>query len=197
MDGLYAVMAIDPGGSTGVAWGVFHDDAETVQEAISGKFCTGQRTYEGYPRQQVNDICRLWRRLYMEWVFGLGIAPEDCHMVIEDIIISPTTPPGKDVKQAIEIGRGIYYYRLGSAHEHERWNCGWVPPVRVSWQTPAQASSFARKERLKDWGVWIRGKEHERSAWKHIALYVARHMEARRAASRARRRVRATRARAQ
>jgi hypothetical protein len=197
MEGLFAVMAIDPGGHTGVAWGVFHDDAKMVKEAIDGKFCTGQRTFEGHPRQQVNDISRLWRRLYVEWVFGLGVDPKNCYMVIEDIIIGPNTPPGKDVKNAIEIGRGIYYYRLGSAHEHERWNCGWVPPVIVYWQTPASAAGFARKERLKDWGVWIRGKEHERSAWKHIALFIARKLESQRRVRPARTRVRARRARVQ
>jgi hypothetical protein len=186
MDGLYAIMAIDPGGSTGVAWAVFHEEAKTVKEAIDGKWAAGQRTYTGAPRQQVVDIARLWRRTYHTWVNGLGIPPEKCYMVIEDFILGPNTPPGREPLLAATIGQGIYYYRLGSAHEHERWNCGLVPPVSVWWQTPAQASSFARKERLKDWGVWSRGHQHERSAWKHVALRVALLMDSRRSLARTR-----------
>jgi hypothetical protein len=186
MENLFAVFAVDPGGNTGLAWGVFHKEAETVKEAIEGRFCTGQLTISGYDANQVTEICRIWRRLYKEWVYSLGIDPRDCHMVIEDFVLGPKTPSGKDPLRAINIGQGVKYYRMGSAHEHERWNCGPVPPTVCWFQTPGQASSFAKKERLVDWGVWIRGKQHERSAWRHVALRVALLMESRRLLARTR-----------
>jgi hypothetical protein len=173
VENLYSIFAVDPGGSTGLAWATFHKEAQTVKEAIETKLAPGQLTIEDSDRNQVTMICRRWRTLYKTWVMGMGIPPHDCYMVIESFVLGPKTPSGKAPLRAVNIGQGVYYYRLGSAHEHERWNCGEVPPVFVYWQTPAQASSFARAERLKDWGVWVRGHQHERSAWKHVALRVA------------------------
>jgi len=194
MENVYAIFAVDPGGSTGLAWGCFHKDDQTVQEAFKNKFAYGQFTIEDTDRNQVVEISRRWRQLYKTWVNGLHIPPHDCYMVIEDFVLGPKTPSGKAPLRPINIGQGVYYYRLGSSHEHERWNCGDIPPVLVYWQTPGQASAFARDQRLKDWGVWIKGKDHERSAWRHVALRIAliqerqRHQQPPRARTRVRRR---------
>ena len=171
MKDLYAIFAVDPGGSTGIAWGTFYKDAMTVEEALATRIGSGQLTVEDTDRNQVVSITQKWRGLYKSWV-GMGIDPSECYMVIESFVLGPKTPSGKDPLRAINIGQGIYYYRLGQAHEHDRWNCP-TAPVIVYWQTPAQASGYAKDARLKDWGVWIKGKDHERSAWRHAALRIA------------------------
>src|SRR5215831_12736239 len=109
MENVYAIFAVDPGGSTGLAWGCFHKDDQSVQEAFKNKFAYGQFTIEDTDRNQVTEICRRWRALYKTWVEGLHIPPRDCYMVIEDFVLGPKTPSGKAPLRPINIGQGIYY----------------------------------------------------------------------------------------
>jgi hypothetical protein len=66
---------------------------------------------------------------------------------------------------------------MGSADEYERGNWGPAGPVRVVWQQPSAAATFGTKSRLESWDCWVRGKQHERSAWRHLGVRVAKLME--------------------
>jgi hypothetical protein len=45
-------------------------------------------------------------------------------------------------------------------------------------QLASQAKSVATNARMKDWGIWVVGREHERSAWAHIACFLKKYMAA-------------------
>jgi hypothetical protein len=65
-------------------------------------------------------------------------------------------------------------YRLGRADRFEDEFKESAAEIGVTFQAPSDAMTFATSERLKRWGLWVKGKEHERDAWRHLATFVAR-----------------------
>ena len=175
MIGTYGIMAIDPGGSTGVAWGRFDKNADSVKDALSARWYSSSTTIEGSVVSQILQLSKIWRKFYGECVNSLGIPPNDVHLCVEDFNLAGSNrrpKAGEDPLISVKIAWGLWGYRSGQAHEHERWG-GVSGPVYIHWQTPSQAKSYATDTRLKEWGVYVRGSTHERDAWRHIAFRIA------------------------
>lgn len=49
------------------------------------------------------------------------------------------------------------------------------PPMIL--QPAGQAATYATNARLRYWGLWVVGREHERSAWRHVALFLSRYIQ--------------------
>jgi len=195
MDNLIGVMGVDPGGTTGIAWGVFDKEAKTVEEAIKGVYVPGWGSESGSARAQIVAIGKRWRRFYHDCVFRLGISPYSVHQVVEDFSLTThrevSARAGKDPLISARIGWGLWGYRTGQLHEWERHELGPAGPILLHFQMPAQAKSFATDARLKTYGVHKSGKPHQNDAWRHIALYLSTTMKQQ--ASRPRARARRTR----
>jgi hypothetical protein len=168
------IFSVDPGGHSGVAWGIFDTSPKTIAGALATKRADGSETYEGDWHKQVAEISEQWRTFLKTCVHEEGLSPEQVEFVCENFIQIPgLTAGGTDSTLPLLIIGGIYGYRLGALAEWERNENGPAAAPSMILQLAGQASTFATGQRLREWGLWVRGREHERSAWKHVALRIA------------------------
>lgn len=171
-----AIFGIDPGGHTGVAWGIFDPGKKTFEECVKSRTEFGSRTIEGEWQDQAFTLARAWQNFLTRCVTKLQLPPERVKLVCENFIQKPgMTAGGQDSTIPLLIIGGIEGYRYGQAHEWEKNHpVGqlYCPPMIL--QMAGEASAFANKDRLRQWDLWIVGKEHERSACKHVALRLAK-----------------------
>lgn len=170
---MRGIFSMDPGGHTGLAWGVF-DPTASVEDALKNGIQKGSHTTEGSEYGQIKEIANLWMDFYRRCVFEGQMDPDDVEFVAEDFVLRPGRHAGgKDGISPVRILWGVEGYRLGRADEFKGRRASKVHNPPIILQQPNQASTFATNPRLKTWGVWVRGREHERSAWRHIALRLA------------------------
>ena len=59
------IFAVDPGGKTGVAWGIFDPGAPRgVRESLRNKLRAGSDTIQGDERHQISQIANSWMEFY-------------------------------------------------------------------------------------------------------------------------------------
>jgi len=134
-------------------------------------------TVEGDEYEQIKIITEFWVRFYRECVFEGCMPPESVEFVCEDFIQRPGSSGGKEGQSPIRVMWGVEGYRMGRADEYKGRKINAKSKIlapRMILQTPSDAAAFGKSERLKDWGCWVKGREHERAAWKHVGLRVAR-----------------------
>lgn len=165
------VFWTDPGGASGVAWGVFnpaHPDG--VAGAIRDRDLAGSTTVSGHVREQIPEISKLWMSFYRVTVLRACIPAERVWFGMEDFIQMPgTNPSGKHDQLSSSIIWGVEGYRMGRADEWAEHKRGGklihLPPVVLQ---PAAMGLSTKDYELKESDAWIVGREHERSAWRHI-----------------------------
>jgi hypothetical protein len=160
---------MDPGGSTGLAWGIF-DETASISDALSRGIHKGSATVEGDEYQQIVEIARHWMEFYRLCVLTCMLPPENVEFVSEDFI-ERTDLRGKKHQSPIRILWGVEGYRMGRAAEFagRRTSPRRVYAPRVILQHPSLGSAVDSK-RLRAYGVWVVGRQHERSAWRHIIV---------------------------
>lgn len=175
-----AIFAVDPGGHTGIAWGVFNPHAKDIVEALGTRLLDGSTTITGNADDQAVEVCQLWQSFYNTSVKNAILPPDKVFLVCEDYVPrGGQSPGGKDsILPAFIIG-GIEGYRRGTRDQWLKQRRGkatqvHVPPMVL--QQAGEAFSFANKIRQKEWGIWVVGREHERSAWCHLALFLKKYM---------------------
>jgi hypothetical protein len=161
-------MAIDPGGATGVAWGVFDLKGGSFEEAMLGREHDGSKTLSGSEESQIRQLAVQWMLFYRRCVEEHGLGPGDVELVCENFVPQPGKAHTEEGVISIRIIWGLIGYRMGAADEYDRGGWGPVAAPQMVLQMAETASTFAKSDRLRKWGCWVRGKEHERSAWKHI-----------------------------
>lgn len=169
------VMAVDPGGTTGVAWGVFPTEhavdtrCELARDLGSGEV-TGDYQY------QAARIVEHWRE-FSAWCEGQGVG---ARLVVEDFVLRVRSASSDraqlmPVRVAACIEGILIESTLGCAMPLGR--VGWEAMLAVYddvvYQTAAAAKGYATDARLRRWGFWVRGSRHCRDAWRHVLLYVA------------------------
>ena len=169
---MIGIFAIDPGGHTGVAFGAFDEKSESLYDALADKRDANSVTYEGDPGRQARQIASLWRTFYRVCVEVHEIDPSRVYFVCEDFQLGPNTPPGSDILLACKVAWATWGYRLGRADEFEARDWWPLGPLATHWQLSSQAMNFASDARLKRWGLWVKGKDHERAAWRHLAYFL-------------------------
>jgi hypothetical protein len=156
-------LAIDPGVSTGVAWGIFNDRAPTALHAARDGLLRGSLTITGGEMVQARELFVVWRRFKEQCVRRNMLEPEWIDLVIEDFTLFPGAHAGgKEGIAPVRIGWAFEGYRQGRS---DKW-------AREKHVTPAvwQSASvgMANRRLLKRAGMWVPGKEHERAAYCHI-----------------------------
>jgi hypothetical protein len=170
---MRGIFALDPGGHSGIAWGIF-DPRSTVEEALQNGLHKGSATTEGEERGQIREITRLWMEFYRLCVITCCMDPDSVEFVCEDFIQRPGSKGGKEGQSPIRIMWGVEGYRMGRYDEFAGRKRGRPYAPQMILQHPSEMTGFATGKRLKKWGIWIVGKEHERSAFGHIAVRLAR-----------------------
>ena len=186
---MRSIFAVDPGGHTGVAWGTFPVDAGSIEAALAGRKFSGSTTLEGDERQQIMDLALLWGDFYRDCTSKQLVSAQDVELVFEDFTLRPGSHGGgKDGTSPERITWGFEGFRMGA---YEQWlkthrkTPSFMPAI--IWQQPGDSAAFSKpiggksQHKLKDWGVWVVGREHERSAWSHIALRIGKIQNAQRA----------------
>ena len=140
----------------------------------------GSNTVTGDERTQIRGIAECWQAFYRACVRSALLPPENVWFVCEDYIYTAqNTYAGDSAGISTALIWGVEGYRLGTADEWDRAHRGsqrkrQKMPAMVL-QTASQAKGFATNARLKEWDVWVVGREHERSAWQHIAYFLKRY----------------------
>lgn len=148
---MVAIMAIDPGGTTGVATGVF----KMRKGASTVKLIRERRTLvtlevEGDFLMQARKLCAVWHS-FLAMAGQEGAEPL---LVVESFILRPGKASA-DPAQLMPV-------RIAAALEA-------LVPVVPEYQTPSMAKGYATDERLREWGLWKAGSAHERDAIRHLA----------------------------
>jgi hypothetical protein len=166
---MRAIFAVDGGNATGLAWGIFDDQAGSVEAALASNHASGSMTINHRVRrngkmmvvnphddyQQIVKIATQFLAFRREAIANGCSVADEIELVVEDFILMPGAHAGgKDGVASVRIAWGLAGYLLD---EHQ-----------VIWQAPS-LMSYATDERLKRWGIWVPGRDHERAAWKHIA----------------------------
>ena len=174
------VFAMDPGGKTGLAWAVADLSLPNTRTILQNLTLKDSITVEGDEYQQIKEISQHWMKFFRDAVKEAGIHFKRVDFVSEDFIPRPSShqqAPGKEGISPVRILWGVEGYRLGRADEWQQRRRTkqrrLVSIPRVILQHPSQAAGFGTSDRLRDWDLWVVGKEHERAAWKHVALRVA------------------------
>lgn len=166
-------MAMDPGGTTGVAWGIF-DLSDTIAHALRTKRRAGSESFKGDPVDQIHPLAKLWGEFRNLCHFTYGIPVDQIDLVIEDWIVRPKVVlTGHTPVLPVMISWGVIGYRMGARDEYENNYRGPTAPLEVIWQQPGPAMNLGTSARLKSWDCWPVGRPHEREAWCHVALRIA------------------------
>jgi len=162
------IFGCDPGGSTGIAWGVF-DEGAPIAQSLRDRAHAGSTTVTGDAPTQIREIADIWAAFYQACTQHAGLDHDEIWFVCEDFVYrSKQVYGGDDSSISISIIWGIEGYRMGKWDSQKHDQLDRYPSMIL--QTAGEAKSFATKERLKDFGIWVVGRDHERSAWAHIAL---------------------------
>lgn len=154
----HALMAIDPGGTTGVA--ALHVTlggtvAETLTEGVTLRKAI---EVKGYWREQVYELDRLADRFRYTANVEHAIQLDNVHVIMENFLADPRRIGG------------------GATDLSSVWIAGGFAAVQAEepiWQNPSD-KGYAKNERLKRWGLWEVGSEHKRDCWRHIAYRLNR-----------------------
>jgi hypothetical protein len=167
------VFCCDPGGHSGVAWAILNPSVDT-ERALRERQNAGSTTVNGDARTQVNEIAQLWQSFFRACVRSC-LDPGDIYPVFEDFIYNPSTSyGGESAKISTQIIWAFEGFRLGTQYQWQVDHPGRKRIFRPSLvlQPAGQASTYATNDRLKMWDLWVKGREHERSAFRHMALFL-------------------------
>jgi hypothetical protein len=171
------IFGCDPGGHTGLAWGIFDPRAE-IGDALRGRMNAGSATVTGSEREQIREITSWWAAFYRQCIRSALLPPDRVWIAMEDFVLKPgDTAGGRDATSPLALIWGFEGYRMGRAdewYENKRGQNRQVAMPPMITQMAGQAKSYATKTRIREWDLWVVGKEHERSAWAHVALLLKR-----------------------
>lgn len=154
---MKAIMAVDPGGTTGVA-ATYFNKRPTIKETLQNlpNFKTAE--VSGGWEAQGEELAQMWARFRMRANVEHSIALPDIHLVCEDFVLRRREAGGATGNlTSIWVMAGF----IGAA--------GWP---EVAYQQASQAKSFATNDRLKLWDIYTVGSEHKRDATRHMALRI-------------------------
>jgi len=172
------IFAVDPGGATGVAWGIFDPKhKEGLAGSIKDRMLPGSTTVEGDERTQIKELASLWADFYRSCVRSACLPPDHVFLAVENFVLKPgQTAGGTDSTISLALIWGLEGYRMGRRDEWREHKRGQVVMPGMHLQMAGDAVQTAPNARLKEWGIWVVGREHERSAWRHVALLLKRYM---------------------
>lgn len=173
-------MAVDPGGVSGCARGVFVSGS-SLAETLQGHDIEAW-TVEGDPEVQAWEIAAEW----LDWSADLRLSGVGgLHLVIESfalrqmaVELSPVMVAAGIrtllIPRAVALGvTGGSASKAGPVGRAVATGLGW----KLDEQSPGDAKTFATTARLKEWGMYALGRgggDHKRDALRHLALRVAR-----------------------
>lgn len=169
----FAVMTVDPGGTTGCSTGVFRTDkGDDMLRAIFERAVKKRqvRSWEvrGDTELQAWTICEGWSAFKFRCNVEYGIADPDIHLVIESFFLRELQAQLASV-EVISGMKTLLVKKLQPKTANDnlvRWPLG-----RPKYQQPS-VGKRCTNQRLRDLGIWVVGSEHERDARRHLVQFV-------------------------
>ena len=157
---MHAVMAVDPGGTTGVA-AAFVRPRATVKETLLDIPVRKSVEVKGDWLSQAREIAGLMNDFVYNAHEVAEIPLARIHFVFEDFVLRmPARTTNLTSVWVMAATVGIANGLLSSG-------------VKLAYQQPSVGKGYATNPRLKLWGLYVVGSEHERDAWRHVAYRVA------------------------
>lgn len=168
-----AIFSCDPGGATGIAWGIVDLRSETVVEAMTERTHSGSATigagriekmkppqFQEAIRKQVGDIQKFWDRFVTEFMYEYDRHGDiDVEFVCEHFVLTG----GRGHKPGIE---GIFpAFMVGALIMAN-------PDETLILQTASKGMKWNKRDHLTAYNAWVVGREHERAAFAHFAARV-------------------------
>lgn len=95
---------------------------------------------------------------------------------MENFIYAPgVNYEGQAAKISTAIIWGVEGYRMGQADEWQLHNEGELHFPTMILQSAADASQACSNAQLHEYGLWVRGSDHERSAHKHMVRFLKKY----------------------
>ena len=170
---MRAIFAIDPGKSTGVAWGTINERHKGfAYEAVAQRLLSGSTTITAEEPNQIRTLYKLWTEFKRRCVIKNSMHVDWIDLVIEDFVLFPGEKPGRDTTVPERIAWGFEGYRMAMYDKHRphanpTTHKHYTP---ITWQKSGAAHRFTTRELLTKADAWIVGREHERSAFAHMIL---------------------------
>src|SRR5262245_33204084 len=165
---MRGIFAIDPGESTGVAWGIVDDRAPYALEAVKHRLEAGSTTLTNTTPVQIRELFKLWTATKRHWVSRCLLDPDWIDLVVEDFVLFPGEKPGRSTTAPERVAWGFEGYRMHALDSYRKS----LPRhyTQIIWQKSGAASRFKKRSILEQADAWIVGRDHERSAFAHMIL---------------------------
>lgn len=167
---MRGLFCIDPGQSTGIAWGIVDDKTrvKTAIETVRTRLHSGSTTITGTEPEQIRELYSFWTQFKKGCVQKYQLDPTWIDLVVEDFVLFPGEKPGKSTTVSERISWGFEGYRLACLDNYRKsWPKHYTP---ITWQKSGAASRFSKRDILTKASAWVVGKDHERSAYAHMIL---------------------------
>ncbi len=151
-------MAIDPGGTTGVAAGHFALRKSTAETLGDGRRSFKTTSVTGNWWQQAHELAGLINRFAFTAQCEHDLPLQHIHVVWENYTRRPA---------AASVNLDSVWVMAATLGLLDR------PELEHAFQEPADAKGYAENARLRRWGLWVVGSDHERDAARHLAMRVS------------------------
>lgn len=157
-EGVHAVMAIDPGGTTGVAAGHFRLHKSTKETLTKGRRMFKTTEVKGNWWQQAHEVAELINRFAYTAQAEHSLSIQHVHVTWENYTRRPA---------AASVDLTSVWVMACALGLLDR------PELEHAFYEASEAKSYGSNERLRLWGLWVVGSEHMRDAARHLGLRVS------------------------
>lgn len=183
----FAIMTVDPGGTTGVAQGLFNVSSmdrvstrKVMARAVRKDVLRVEQLYAATAYRDVKrlhevsmaiGVYRAWLSFSFKCLVELAIPMPYIFLVIESFELRQRSAD----LSPVGVTQGLLTLLATGEIDPGAAGMTW-PSIRVDqqlrFQEPATAMTYATNERLREWGVYglTVGKEHGRDAMRHLCL---------------------------
>lgn len=162
-----AVMGIDPGHATGAAWCVAPATGTISSRMGSCPSPPRSDTLNGSYVEQAEGLCHILQGLRMTANNLRRKTGQEVRLIvaIEDFVLTRFESSERSGLDPIRITSSFV-----TALEMRKLNRG----IELVYQSPSEAKAYVTNDRLRHWGLWIVGKDHERDAMRHMLLAITK-----------------------
>jgi hypothetical protein len=164
------IFAVDPGESTGIAWGIINEKKKNGMsiEIVRERIRSSSNTITGTEAEQAKELYNKWVWFKRTCVNACMMDPEWIDLVVEDFVLFPGEKPGRSTTTPERISWCFEGYRMAMRDSYSRRLPKHYTPIM--WQKSGAAKRYSKQDILKKADAWIVGRQHERSAFAHMIL---------------------------
>lgn len=169
------MLAIDPGGTTGVAAG-YVELEETRRKTLETMINKKSAEVSGNYLSQAAQLDTIFRNFVFTANVENGIPLPNIHIAIENFVLRRSREGGAtgDLTSCWVAAAAVAMFHkvIAVVDEKQYTQVAADSEGSIHWQMPSDAKHVANNERLKSYGLWVVGSEHERDAFRHLVLRV-------------------------